>query len=685
MRTACPPGLATKPGVFSARWASLPLLIAALTAPVAHAADRDPPAPPAAQADRPLDPGQQAPTIGGPSGLVRVVSAETGATHTFRLGLHTELLHRSSFLVSGDRHDRLIGTLALAYTPWRFLELFANLRSQANHNERASDAKRRDPAVILALGDLTLGGKAQLALRRYLSVGGQLELNLLNSLGGVFYKGAATGFYLGTLTSLRLDALRRWLPARLHLNLGFRLDRSAALRDYPVGYDLASLQVERFALGINRNRLQLKLGAEGLLARWTGLDLRPLLEWALDLGTGSADAAFAGRVPADDFAGRVASWFTVGARLRPVRGLNLTLASDLGLSSPGFGYGPPVPVWNLIGGISFAYDPLLPVRLVRDPSPAACGTTGLSAAARSEVSFGRIRGRIVHADSQRPIEGVVVSFPGRELTNLSTGADGSFLSPPLPTGTARLLFRHPDYVATQTRVTVELGRAAKLHVMLQPAPPAKVAVSARVTDAGGRPLVARVLIEGAETPRTLSSDADGVFATDLAPGAYALTVTAPGRAELKQALQVEAHPPQQLVLVLGPAAAAERAPRRADRALVQVTSQAIVLRRKIHFATGKATLRGDALRLLDVVADVLLATPRITQVEIQGHTDSQGSATANLRLSQARAEAVRGHLIDRGVAAERLSARGYGAARPTHPNISAQNREANRRVEFHLK
>ncbi|MBK8482149.1 MAG: OmpA family protein [Proteobacteria bacterium] len=713
MHSAPPLGPASAPGV-PARPLPLPLLLAIglltalLSLPGRSARAAEPAPPPRAAAAQPdaaaqpaaptreaapdegvpgeRDPADRASTIGGLSGLVRVVSAGLGMTHTFRLGLHTELLQRSGFLVAGDRHVRLVGTLSLAYTPWRHLELFANLRSQANHNQRADSGDRRDPAVIFALGDLTLGGKVELPLQPYFAVGGQLELNLLNAVGGVFYKGAATGFYLGTLTSLHLDALRYAIPARLHANLGFRLDRSDNLRSFAPNYDLASLQVEKFALGINRSRLQLKLGAEGLLGRWTRIDLRPLLEWGLDLGTGSADGSFAGRVPAGEFGGRVASWLTVGARVRPLRGLSLTVASDLGITSPGFGYGPPVPVWNLIAGLGFAYDPLLPLRQ-RSQGPCTPTSIPVAAARATDPALGRIQGKVVHADTLRPIEGVVVGFPGRDLTNLSTGADGSFLSPALPPGIAPVLFRHHAYVATQTRVTVAAGATAKLHVMLQPALPQPVAFAARITDPDGKPLAAFVELKGLKesaTPIALPCDAAGAVATELQPGDYTLSVTAPGYVRVQRALRLNPGAPQQLILalergaVLKPVAAA-------SRDLVQLTANALLLRRKIHFSSGKASPRGDALRMLDVVADVLLANPQLTHVEIQGHTDSNGPAAANQRLSQARADAIREHLIQRGVAAERLTARGYGAERPTQPNLSAQNREANRRVEFHLK
>jgi outer membrane protein OmpA-like peptidoglycan-associated protein len=69
-------------------------------------------------------------------------------------------------------------------------------------------------------------------------------------------------------------------------------------------------------------------------------------------------------------------------------------------------------------------------------------------------------------------------------------------------------------------------------------------------------------------------------------------------------------------------------------------------------------------------------------VRVEGHTDSDGKDEANLDLSDRRAKAVQRYLVDKGVAAGRLEAVGYGETRPVKPNTSKTNKEANRRVEF---
>jgi outer membrane protein OmpA-like peptidoglycan-associated protein len=101
----------------------------------------------------------------------------------------------------------------------------------------------------------------------------------------------------------------------------------------------------------------------------------------------------------------------------------------------------------------------------------------------------------------------------------------------------------------------------------------------------------------------------------------------------------------------------------------------------VNFETGKSTLTPESETILNGVAESLVANDSI-KVQVAGHTDNTGSAAVNARLSKARAESVRQYLIDHGVAAERLTARGYGPSKPIASNKTAEGRAQNRRVEL---
>src|SRR3989475_388391 len=107
-----------------------------------------------------------------------------------------------------------------------------------------------------------------------------------------------------------------------------------------------------------------------------------------------------------------------------------------------------------------------------------------------------------------------------------------------------------------------------------------------------------------------------------------------------------------------------------------------VILRGVTFETGRSALKLESHTVLDIVAQSLLDNPDI-RIEIAGYTDSTGAPATNLRLSQARAAAVRAYLAGRGVAPGRMVARGYGAAKPIAPNTTLDGRAQNRRVELH--
>ncbi len=101
----------------------------------------------------------------------------------------------------------------------------------------------------------------------------------------------------------------------------------------------------------------------------------------------------------------------------------------------------------------------------------------------------------------------------------------------------------------------------------------------------------------------------------------------------------------------------------------------------VNFETGKSELTPESKTILDGVGESLVANEEI-KVQVSGHTDNTGSVALNTRLSKARAEAVRAYLIEKGVAADRLTAAGRGSSNPIASNKTAAGRAQNRRVEL---
>jgi outer membrane protein OmpA-like peptidoglycan-associated protein len=105
---------------------------------------------------------------------------------------------------------------------------------------------------------------------------------------------------------------------------------------------------------------------------------------------------------------------------------------------------------------------------------------------------------------------------------------------------------------------------------------------------------------------------------------------------------------------------------------------------QVYFAPNKAVLDQRSFALLDNVAAILKDHLELPTLRIEGHTDSQGNDEANLKLSDGRVKAVKAYLEGRGVAAQRLQARGFGESKPLADNGTAAGRAQNRRVEFNL-
>ena len=104
----------------------------------------------------------------------------------------------------------------------------------------------------------------------------------------------------------------------------------------------------------------------------------------------------------------------------------------------------------------------------------------------------------------------------------------------------------------------------------------------------------------------------------------------------------------------------------------------------ILFDTDSDQMQSASYDMVASVAEVLTRYPE-TDILVMGHTDSTGPEAYNLDLSERRASSVSVQLMTRGVAAERITARGYGEASPVADNASIAGRQANRRVEVDIR
>lgn len=129
-------------------------------------------------------------------------------------------------------------------------------------------------------------------------------------------------------------------------------------------------------------------------------------------------------------------------------------------------------------------------------------------------------------------------------------------------------------------------------------------------------------------------------------------------------------------------ARAETLARRVEELEAERTERGLVLTLgDVLFDVGKAQLLPGAQQEVDKVAN-FLSQYEDRNVLIEGFTDITGSASANLDLSQRRADAVRQALIERGISDRRIRTRGYGVEYPIAPNDTAAGRQRNRRVEI---
>ena len=200
-----------------------------------------------------------------------------------------------------------------------------------------------------------------------------------------------------------------------------------------------------------------------------------------------------------------------------------------------------------------------------------------------------------------------------------------------------------------------------------------VPVHVKTVDQNGAPVAARVRFEGPTDFGYRFVGANGLGTFELRPGKWRLLISTENGGTERRDIEVPPGRTEPVLVDVG---------FRPAMAVVDIQKREVVIKEAIYFDVGQATVQLASSPVINQVASVLLDHPEMLQMEVQGHTDSDGDAGRNLELSQRRVEAVCKMLIEQGVGAGRLLPRGYGETVPIASNSSEEGKAFNRRVQF---
>ena len=627
-------------------------------------------------------------SLAGSVGLLRMGAAEVGRLWQFRLGLHGEyfstdkmLIESGDFQNGGDTNTRFQGALTFGLTPLQFMEIFGAVSASGNKNTRClasqttqciSEAGRTDPEIIKAFGDLILGTKVAYALPMGLSIGGELGVRLMSSVGGLTFSGDSTSVWINALASWDFQALAPVLPLRAHLNLGMYFDNSYKTPQYPDGTTVYSRYVSSFAYGLGKDRFRLAFGLDAPVADlgdW--FSLRPMLEYHFEYITADGDPNFAAYGPDCTSTStscrnnRSQMWMTLGLQAQMVHSLTLMLGVDLELEAAGYPYGPPLAPWNFLFGVSYPLDtvPRVVTRKIAVEKVVA-------APARE----GTVAGRLVSTVGT-PVEGAVVGVTGRGHSRVLAEADGTFRSVPLEPGLVELLVVAPNYENATAKVEVVAGQTANMAITMTPrAPAAKIA--GRVTEESGKPVVATVRLAGPQIAEAKTDDA-GNLSIAVQAGQYALRVEADQYLSREMSIEVREgmDTPLNVIMHARPAVAG-----------VVYKDGKITLRQPISFkAKGNkptAEFAPGATRVLDEVVDLLINHPEIRQIRVETHTDNSLPPAKAQELTNQQAQTIADYISKQDVPKDHVAVEGMGSTKPRAPNLGKAGKLKNRRVEI---
>lgn len=624
-----------------------------------------------------------APSLNGKTGVLRTLSVRNIIQGGFDINYHATYFQTKDFL-SSNTEDMMksfggITAIGIGLADWAELSLMIDgvATNFSNKYTGVDD-------FYQTFGDLETGLKFGYMSDAGLGVGVDFFARFLTNINKVGYQMDATSFGGRLLWTLDLDAAKQ-VPLRFHFNIGFYKDHSDRLTlpnriepdaAYATGFPYQS--VEEYAGRILHD--DQILGAVALeipvdeITAYVEYTTRQILD------TNNNNSATLSYNESPQI-------ITPGLRFTPVRGLAIDLACELGLSKAvqlpqvvkdtseekirkvrGA-----VPQWNAVIGFSYSFLPGAAIQIVKEVAP--------------PPSKGKVTGMVLDAATQTPVGEAIIEMKGTGLTNLSTDPEtGMYTTPELPGGEVELIVRKEGYQSQSAKVNVLIGQTVTQDFKLQKE--VKIgAIYGKVTDMAGKPLAGVISLNVPSIPPGASKVETGEYFMKIPPGEYQVTATVQGFKPQTKPASVKHGFKTRIDFALEPEIAPPPPPPPPapvpieKKQKVYIEKEKIVITETIHFETGKAVILPISYSILNAVAEVLKQNPNI-KVRVEGHTDSIGSDEMNLRLSQARADAVMKYLINQGIDPARLEAKGYGETMPIADNATPEGRAKNRRVEF---
>ncbi len=596
---------------------------------------------------------RQTSSLGGPSGLLHLQSADLGRPGLLRFSVGGEHFNLAGFPRKGDLATRTAATFAASLVALNFLELSLFYHDAAHTNSAAS------PRLIQTQGDVGLCARVSSTWASGLFAGVGLEVQALSGPVNQEVREYAFGVAPTAFVTYELRP-----PIRVHFNLGMNFDDSQRLAR---GNVLGS--AERFALRINPYpRLGSGLGVEASLPFVT-LFSEYNISIPIGVPGGTLETLDARLVPISSALSHRAA---VGIKITAFENLTLMAAAEFGLFRLATTELPPNPPFNLFLSASYAVDPWhrYGTQLVERNTKTDILTPAPTV---PPPTTGDIEGIVVDVVTRLPIPGAIIETRPGTPPVATAARTGSFLTQALAPGMVTLRVRKEGYLEAAKPFMVEVGKRMNAQVELQPLPP-KARLLVRVLS-NKKPIQAEVRLTGA-TPQTVSVAKGSTGPTPLMvdAGLQVLDVTSPGYLAQTRQVQVQANSEMPVVFELLP---------EPKKTLVIVRNDRIEILQPVHFALAKADILADSFPLLNQVVDAIVRHD-IKKIRIEGHTDDRGGIDYNQRLSDARAKSVAAYLTRAGIDPARLEAVGFGLSRPIASNLTTAGREQNRRVEFKI-